>query len=523
MKKTHLIALMVLCATVVGAYATSVTLNSVEMDVVVRPDGKADFYESMDWQASGGQMHGFYFQGAAVRPVFNPDQCYADLAGNVRVGLSITDLGSGKYDVVLAGGRAFSGQAMYFLNYGGDLAGPGRMGWTKSTDYGELFYFDWAAEQWDYPMGHRTIRIELPIVVPGEKVEQETLTQAGFRTEPYVNKENGIDAYGAKGSDGKYYLTLRFHQENLPAYQTQRLQFYLNRAAIPMAAGVLVESTSTAPGAGAAAGTTGETAAAVPRASAGPIAASVTLLVLLALVLLLYVLKTRGYGKTLEKVEGIKWAGDNWIPPKLFAGTYTVKGKIAEDLHPVEVALLLEWPLQKVVAIMLEGLKRQGIIDVVKEDPLQITILTARKAEHEYEEMFLQSFDTKGLVLSGLLADFFEKVLAKLQEKIWDCDIDATREYYRKKLEQKEETAQDRAAPYYYYWSSYRFIYWNTAVYSQVHLPHDFTGGYQAFMASASCFKGCFAPPQVTTGGVNACYSACHNACHSACVSGSAH
>ena len=56
------------------------------MDVVVRPDGKAVFYESLDWQASGGQMHGFYFEGAAVQPVFNLDQCYADLAGNVRVG-----------------------------------------------------------------------------------------------------------------------------------------------------------------------------------------------------------------------------------------------------------------------------------------------------------------------------------------------------------------------------------------------------------------------------------------------------
>ena len=180
-------------------FATSVTLGSVEMDVVVRTDGKADFYESLDWQASGGEMHGFYFQGAAAPPVFNLDQCYADLAGNVRVGLSIKDLGGGKYDVVLAGGRGFSGRAMYFLNYGGDLAGRGLIGWTKSTEYGELFYFDWAAEQWDYPMEHRTIRIVLPIVVAGEKVDQDVLTQAGFRTEPYVNKENSIDAFGTKG------------------------------------------------------------------------------------------------------------------------------------------------------------------------------------------------------------------------------------------------------------------------------------------------------------------------------------
>ena len=78
-------------------------------------------------------------------------------------------MGGNKFDVVLAGGRAFTGQAMYFLNYGGDLAGSGHIGWTKSKNFGELFYFDWAAEQWEYAMDHRTIRVELPIVVDGEK------------------------------------------------------------------------------------------------------------------------------------------------------------------------------------------------------------------------------------------------------------------------------------------------------------------------------------------------------------------
>ena len=115
-------------------------------------------------------MHGFYFQGAAVRPVFNRDQCYADLGGKPRVGLDIRDLGSGRYDVVLAGGQGFTGSALYFLNYGGDLASAGLIGWTKSASFGELFYFDWAPEQWDQPLEHRTVRVVLPISVPQEKV-----------------------------------------------------------------------------------------------------------------------------------------------------------------------------------------------------------------------------------------------------------------------------------------------------------------------------------------------------------------
>mgnify|MGYP001127686894 FL=1 len=85
-------------------------LVSAEYDVVVRPDGKAAIYESLEWTSTGG-MHGFYFEGVAGTPVFNDEQCYADLAGNQRVGLSITKTDGDTWDIVLAGGRAFSGKA----------------------------------------------------------------------------------------------------------------------------------------------------------------------------------------------------------------------------------------------------------------------------------------------------------------------------------------------------------------------------------------------------------------------------
>ncbi|HVO40464.1 MAG TPA: hypothetical protein VMV03_15635, partial [Spirochaetia bacterium] len=379
MKRTLVLGLLMTCLAVLGApaaLAVSADLKSVEIDMVVRPDGKADVYESLDWTATGGVMHGFYFEGAAVRPVFNMKQCYADLGGGRRVGLDIRDLGNRRFDVVLAGGQGFTGSAIYFLNYGGDLSGPGLMGWTRSASYGDLFYLDWAPEQWDEPLQHRTVRIVLPIKVEGEKVDADVLSGLGFRTERYMNQENSIDAYGTKGADG-WYLTVRFHQEPVQARQTQRLQFYLDRAKVPMQAGVLSESTSAGQGAGSAGGGAGAPGVTAPPGAGlwpypGIPVAVIVFAVMAAIVLLLYVLKTRGYGKTLEKVEGIRWAGDNWIPPKLYGGTYQVKGKIVTDLHPIEVALLLEMPLQRVVAIMLEGLKRQGIIEVVSEDPLQI-------------------------------------------------------------------------------------------------------------------------------------------------------
>ncbi|MCX7040938.1 MAG: hypothetical protein NT005_17625, partial [Spirochaetes bacterium] len=79
MKRTALACILLLSLCAVGAFALQADLKSAEIDLVVRTDGKADFYESLDWQASGGQMHGFYFEGAAVAPVFNREQCFADL------------------------------------------------------------------------------------------------------------------------------------------------------------------------------------------------------------------------------------------------------------------------------------------------------------------------------------------------------------------------------------------------------------------------------------------------------------
>ncbi|MCK7486171.1 MAG: hypothetical protein MZU97_11955 [Bacillus subtilis] len=132
-------------------------------------------------------------------------------------------------------------------------------------------------------------------------------------------------------------------------------------------------------------------------------------------------------------LEGIAWAGDAWTPPRLQEGSYQVPGKVAEDLHPVEAALLLELPLASVAAIMLEGLEtpgpRRGPGPTI---PSGSASCSARKAESEYEELFLAAFDAEGHVLSGLLADFFEDAIKRLQEKIWDCDLEATRAFYRR-------------------------------------------------------------------------------------------
>jgi len=152
------------------AAALSAKLVSDETTVVLRPDGKTTTTYRLEWQARGGEMHGFYFQGEAFRPVWDMARCWADLPDGTRHALSITDLGN-KFDVLLAGGKGFSGKAYFNLTYGGDFANAGLIGRTTASDGKPLVFFDWGPVQWDQSLKYRAVRLVLPV-----KVRAATLT-----------------------------------------------------------------------------------------------------------------------------------------------------------------------------------------------------------------------------------------------------------------------------------------------------------------------------------------------------------
>jgi len=515
------------------ALAVDADLRTVEITVLVRPDGKATVWHELDWNVTSGDMGGFYFQGEQAPFAWNEEQCWADLADGTRSPLEIKRAGD-RWDILLADKQRASGAAHWVLSYGADFLSSGMTGLTANADRGELWYLHWAPPEWDEPLEQRTVHIVLPLPVdPGSAGDSrsELLAQLGFATEEFVNAENSIDWYSVEGDDGASYLTLRFHQKDLPARASQELQFYFSAPALagyfaPLFAAVRADPA----GAGASGGS---------RPSAPDFdwrrVPLLTLFVfggLTALAVFLYRKKAAGFAKAVAAAEGIAWAGDSWIPPKLAQGSYAVPGKVAADLHPVEVALLFELPLARVAAIMVDALERDGTVRLVQEAPLRLEVLAA-VSDDAYGDLFLRAFDSEGWVLSGLLADFFEDALQKLQEKSWDCDLEATKAHYRQLVEAAEAapagstpdaaSRRDSAAGY---WYSYRYLNAHPSRYEKVGLPKEFTGTYAAFMASSSCFSGCFTPAGAA-GTASACYSACHNACHSAChsacVSGSAH
>ena len=142
-------AFVLLLAVAPRAAALSSDLVSDETTVVLRLDGKATVNYRLEWNVSSGTMHGFYFQGEAFEPVWDMERCWADLPGGARSALSIKNLGDGKYDVVLAEGKGFSGKAYYNLSYGGDFAAVELIGRTVSEKGEKLLYFDWAPVTWD--------------------------------------------------------------------------------------------------------------------------------------------------------------------------------------------------------------------------------------------------------------------------------------------------------------------------------------------------------------------------------------
>ena len=147
-----LAAFLSLLAASLPAAALEARLASDETTVVLRTDGKATVTYRLEWNVTGGAMHGFYFQGESFEPVWDMRRCWADLPdGELGSALSIKDLGDGKYDVVLAGGRDSPGKSYYNLTYGGDFAGEGLVGATTSEKGEKLVFFDWGPVAWDDP------------------------------------------------------------------------------------------------------------------------------------------------------------------------------------------------------------------------------------------------------------------------------------------------------------------------------------------------------------------------------------
>lgn len=248
--------------------------------------------------------------------------------------------------------------------------------------------------------------------------------------------------------------------------------------------------------------------------------------------------------ETRERVDDIelKTVGDElWDAPELQVGGFSEAGKIARNLHPIEVGLMLGLEIPQIVGIMAQALGDQNKLIVRSLEPIKAYPASDVSLE-PIEEKFVEIFDELGDVNETKLQDFIEGVITGIQEKTWDCDLNATRNYYMnlmyknpeeeekdklefKLIEDKYFTDPDVSKPNNcdddfwhnrYYWRHYNGYYTHRYRYN-LGLSQNMNMGYQQFLQSSVCFNGCFTQPNLENVCHSACHSACHDACHSAC------
>lgn len=156
--------------------------------------------------------------------------------------------------------------------------------------------------------------------------------------------------------------------------------------------------------------------------------------------------------------DGLRRRSDR--PGYLPASAVVEGGGIKRGLTPPEAAIVLEMPLSRVLAVVLTGLLKKGVLELVSESPLILRVardFQARRAApdiqgrnayrrmaaqklnvliHPFEEPFLELLEEKeGQPLSML--NFTAPVRALLRHtarRMGGYDLVGTREYYRKHL-----------------------------------------------------------------------------------------
>ncbi len=526
----YLTALLLLGAVLTPAWAVDARMKWVEVDISPRGNGWADVVYKIRWQVDSGRMHGFYMEGFdRAYPEFSLAGSNALDAQGRRYPLEISEVSGGKYDVILANGRAIGpGEVTYVVVYKTDLSGAGMLDYTDS-EFGRLVVFNWAPVQWDEPLEHETVYLHYPIPVDGTEVTQARLDQVGFRTEKFVNERYLISYYGQE-YQGKHWLTVRFHRNDLDARYHMQIQAYVIAKFFPNLKDA--QSEPLVPGGREPGGDEGWPPTGEPRGT-NPVGVAFAFLlggVLVAVAVLLVRAKYTAYSAAAAEMDGIRWDRTDWIPPKIKVSSFRQEGKIA-DLHPLEAAFLLDIPVSKILAAVVLELERRGLFKVLSNDPLRVERLypIGVLPDKLYEDMMWNAVRDEGRLDDAELKAVIEQIAENVQAKCWDCDLEATKEYYRKQIREQFEAVQAggrldgmydswghsyyRGYPHYFYGASQGQ---ENAVEKGIDKQLPDRGTPTAAMIRAdACHSACY----VHTACHDACHDACHSACHSACPS----
>jgi len=530
--------------------AAGFKMNWVESEVTLDRDGKARVSYSVRWTASGGPLHGFYFEGLQESPVFDRAGAYAlDGAGN-RYPLEINKLSDKKYDIVLADGRAFTdGKITYFFRYTADLERSGSLALTDFPPSSDpeapaqvrragggagdkrLVVFNWAPVQWQDAMAHQAVTVRFPVSAESGKSWDAFPAQAGFRTDKFVNERYLVDYPEVKNAEGERVFSARFFRRGLESRYHFRIQVYLDARYFELktgAPGALQEAAAQKENPQPAGEKhylnryfPGGMLAGLPLDRGGKVLlVSALAAVFCLLPFLIMTVKHRSMLTAQEGLSAVKWDGTEWTPPKLQMGTFRKPGKVSAKLTPIEAGMLLGMPVGELLSLSLANMERKGLLKIKAVEPLCVERKNyAGPGGDPYENVLLNSVKPDGTLDQGAVNETVKTIAAGLEQKLWDCDLAASRTYYKKQLDAyqpgKADTDKD------YYWGGYRrrFNGYINPIYARVESVNkdlgakvpELASSFENFRTTQACYEGAF--------NRNVCHDACHSACHSACVS----
>lgn len=133
-----------------------------------------------------------------------------------------------------------------------------------------------------------------------------------------------------------------------------------------------------------------------------------------------------------------------YLPPQL-----SVEGVgIKRGLTAPEAALLLELPLDKVLAMVLFGLVKKGAVEVAEREPhVRLKTLDAARADQPYEKEFLGCVDTTGVPDPVKLRPMMVTFIKDVNTKLKGFSRKETVAYYRQIVSQAWEMVTAAGTP----------------------------------------------------------------------------
>ncbi|MBN1222766.1 MAG: hypothetical protein JXB23_05925, partial [Candidatus Aminicenantes bacterium] len=468
-------------------------LQFVETEVMLLPDGKASIEYVVRYAVVSGEFHGFYFGGLdRLVPHFDLENASAIDSRDNTYGLDIKKVRSDYYDIILEKGQGvLSGHVTYRFRFAADMSLAGYLAPTTAAGDRKLVVFNWAPTEWDQALEHYTVKVIYPIVYTSAREDrssiEEVLLARGFATERWMNQEYKID-YRLRKVGEESWIEVLLHKDSAHSRYRFRIQQYVNADVFPEMSAPDTPRGAVTPSDQRTA-STDENLSPKKKGRSSRWSLVAGFLAMLLSSLFAVSRKHRSMVRAQSELDQVKWVREDWEPPKIELASFRTPGKIAKDLDPVEAGVFIGVPYKQIFSTILSQLVSRNCLQVLSRDPLLVEIVRPMPVPYSdlsvYEQKMYQAARDDGQFSEQELNGLLKEVVHNIQQKAWDCDIEATKNHYQDRITEafkeipgeplgKDDRRRLRDDPAGSWWYWYHYNYGMHRHYDPHRYDHDF-------------------------------------------------